>query len=164
MNAHASHFRSVSLRLHRGRRNPQRRPAPLFCRHRRADRAPKHSADAWRMIQLGAADIGSRVPADPRAPPPTAQANICPISAPRVDSSQSPRRDDNAREPIATRTTALPILTQIKSLQSNRPYEFQFGGTSPRKTCSAHQSEAHHEKNQRSPPNVQKLLVRNKQT
>ena len=119
---------------------------PLFCRHRRADRAPKHSADAWRMIQLGAADIGSRVPADPRAPPPTAQANIRPISAPRVDSSQSPRHDDNAREPIATRTTALPILTQIKSLQSNRPYEFQFGGTSPRKTCSAHQSEAHHEK------------------
>jgi len=118
---------------------------PLFCPHRRADRTPKHSADAWRMIQLGAADSGSRVPADPRSPPQLLKQIYAPISASRVDSSQSPRHDDNAREPIATRTQRSPFDSdQIATVKS--PLRFPVGGTSPWKTCSAHQGEAYHEK------------------
>jgi hypothetical protein len=143
MNAHASHFRSVSLRLHRGRRNPQRRPAPLFCPHRRADRTPKHSADAWRMIQLGAADIGSRVPADPRAPPPS---KYTPRSRPRALIRH------NRRDTTTTRESRLQLARQRSPFDSDQtatvksPLRIPVGGTSSRKTRSAHQSEAYHEK------------------
>ncbi|MFZ0208359.1 MAG: hypothetical protein WAL59_20020, partial [Roseiarcus sp.] len=77
---------------------------------------------AWRMIQFGVADIGSRVSADPRAPRQLLKQIYAPISAPRVDSSQSPRHDDNAREPIATRRQRSPFDSdQIATVKMKKP-------------------------------------------
>ena len=76
-------FRSVSLRLHRGRRNPQRRPAPFWAppaRRPNAERQCRRLAhDPARCRQYRLARPGRS-----ESTPPTAQANIqALISAPR---------------------------------------------------------------------------------